>query len=70
MLYDIALGAAAEEGALVQSMKVKKLEQFWNKIGLKGCKWSSLNAPGTETLSLIQIGKGEILPTPIISPLG
>ena len=30
-------------------MKVKKLEIFQNKIGLKGCKWSSLNAPGTET---------------------
>merc|ERR1739842_5838 len=31
------------------SMKVKKLETFQNKSGLKGCKWSSLNAPGTET---------------------
>ena len=31
------------------SMKVKKFEKFQNKIGLKGCKWSSLNAPGTET---------------------
>ena len=31
------------------SMKVKKLEKFLNKIGLKGCKWSTLNAPGTET---------------------
>ena len=30
------------------SMKVKKLEIFQNKRGLKGCKWSSLNAPGTE----------------------
>ena len=30
-------------------MKVGKLENFWNKMGLKGCKWSSLNAPGTET---------------------
>ena len=31
------------------SMKVKKLETFQNKMGLKACKWSSLNAPGTET---------------------
>ena len=30
-------------------MKVKKLEIFQNKIGLKGCKWSSLKATGTET---------------------
>ena len=31
------------------SMKVKKLEKFQNKMGLKDCKWSSLNAPGTQT---------------------
>ena len=31
------------------SKKVKKLENFQNKMGLKGCRWSSLNAPGTET---------------------
>ena len=30
-------------------IKVKKLENLGNKIGLTGCKWSSLNAPGTET---------------------
>ena len=30
-------------------MKVKELEIFQNKSGLKGCKWSSLKAPGTET---------------------
>ena len=30
------------------SMKVKKLKFYGNKSGLKGCKWSSLNAPGTE----------------------
>ena len=30
-------------------MKVKKLEIFGNKSCLKGCKLSSLNAPGTET---------------------
>ena len=26
-------------------MKVKKLDKFQDKMGLKGCKWSSLNAP-------------------------
>ena len=29
------------------SMKGKKLQKFGNKKGLMGCKWSSLNAPGT-----------------------
>ena len=37
------------------SMKVKKMENFQNKRGLKGCNWSSLNAPGTETLYLIHL---------------
>ena len=31
-------------------MKVKKLEMFRNKMSLMGCKWSSLNTPGTEFL--------------------
>ena len=31
------------------SMKVKELEILQNKSGLKGCKWSSLNAKSTET---------------------
>ena len=30
------------------SMKVKMMENFQNKRGLKGCKWSSLNCPCTE----------------------
>ena len=30
------------------SMKVKKLENVQNKSSLKGCKWSSLNVPGTK----------------------
>ena len=30
------------------SMKVKKMEIFQNKRGLKGCKLPSLNAQGTE----------------------
>ena len=25
------------------------METFWAKISLAGCKWSSLNAPGTQT---------------------
>ena len=29
-------------------MKVKKMEFLQDKSGLKACKWSSLNAPGTE----------------------
>ena len=29
------------------SMKVKELETFQNKIGLKWCKWSNLNYPDT-----------------------
>ena len=29
-------------------MKVKKLQIFWNIMSSKGCKWSSLNAPGKE----------------------
>ena len=31
------------------SMKVKKLKILQDKMGSKGCKWSILNAPGTET---------------------
>ena len=31
------------------SMKVKKFENVESETGLKGCKWSSLKAPGTET---------------------
>ena len=30
-------------------MKVKKLENLWDKFSLTGCKWSSLNPPSTET---------------------
>ena len=31
------------------SMKVEKLEKFQTLMTSKGCKWSSLNGPGTET---------------------
>ena len=30
------------------SMKVENLKKYGNKSGLMGCKWSSLNDPGTE----------------------
>ena len=52
------------------SMKVQQIENCQNKMGLKGCKWSSLNAPGTQTpLShpFLELGK---LPFLTISPLG
>ena len=41
------------------SIKVKQIENCQNKMGLKGCKWSSLNAPGTEnplSHSLLELG--------------
>ena len=31
------------------SIKMREIENCQNKMGLKGCKWSSLNAPGTHT---------------------
>ena len=31
------------------TMKAKKLDDCKNKSGLRACKWSSLNAPGTQT---------------------
>ena len=47
------------------SMKVKKLEIFQNKRGLKGCKWSSLNAPGTENTQSHSLLGLEEYPFPI-----
>ena len=41
------------------SMKVQKMQIFLNKMGWKGCKWFSLNAPGTESLE----------PIPIVEPI-
>ena len=52
------------------SMKVKNLENFRNKSGLNKCKWSSLNAPGTETPLSHPILKLAEIPFPIIGPLG
>ena len=33
----------------IPSIKLRTIENFWDKISLTGCKWSSLNAPGTDT---------------------
>ena len=52
------------------SMKVKKMEIFQNKRGLKGCKWPSLNAPGTEHPLPHPLLGLEEFPFPIIGPLG
>ena len=52
------------------SMKAKKLQKYQNKCGLFGCKWSSLNAPGTgNPLShpVLELGN---CPLPNIGPLG
>ena len=51
-------------------MKVKKLKNFWNKMGSMGCKWSSLNAPGTRHPLSHSILKLDESPFPIIGPLG
>ena len=51
-------------------MKVEKSENFQNKRGSKGYKWSSLNAQGTgNPLSHPLLGLGE-LHFPIIGPQG
>ena len=52
------------------SMKVKKLENVHTKIGLKGCKWSSLNVPGIETPLSHSVLDLDEFPFPIIGPLG
>ena len=52
------------------SMKVNKLGNFLNKMSLKGCKWSSMNVPGTETPlshSLLELDECSF---PNIGPLG
>ena len=52
------------------SIKVKKLKIFWDKMGSKGCKYSSLNAPGTETPLSHPILKLDEFSLLHISPLG
>ena len=52
------------------SIKMEQIENFLNKMGLRGCNWSSLNAPATENLlshSLLKLGDFPFL---TISPLG
>ena len=44
------------------SIKMKHFEKFQNKIGSKCCRWSSLNAPGTEIL--IGFKKPDLLRNP------
>ena len=52
------------------SMNTEKLENFGEKSGLTGCKWSSLNVPGTrKPLSHSVLELGEFL-FPIIGSLG
>ena len=51
-------------------MKVKKLENHQKVKGAKGCKWSSLKAPSTESPLSHPVLKLEELPFSIISPLG
>ena len=52
------------------SMKVKKLEIFQKVRGAKGCKWSSLDASGTQTPLSHPFLELDELPFPIIGPLG
>ena len=52
------------------SIKMKQIENCQNKMGLKGCKWSSLNAPGTQTPWSHPFLKLDISPFPIIGLWG
>ena len=52
------------------SMKVKMMGNFQNKRGLKGCKWSSLNAQGTENPLSHSVLELEEFLFPINYPLG
>ena len=47
-------------------MKVKMMENFQNKRGLKECKWSSLNAPGTENPLSHSVLELEEFPFPLL----
>ena len=52
------------------SIKVKKFKKLGNKRSCLGCKWSSLNAPGTQSCHSHSIPELGDFPFPIISPLG
>ena len=52
------------------SMRVKSWKKFGNKIGSRGCKWSSLDTAGTlthQSPSIFELGEYHFL---IIGPLG
>ena len=51
-------------------MKVEKVKIFSDKMGLKGCKWSSLNAQGTKNPLSHPFFWLEEFPFSIIDPLG
>ena len=52
------------------SMKMEKLENPQSKSGLKGCKWSRLKGPGTQTPKSHPNLKLSELSFLIIGPLG
>ena len=52
------------------SIKVREMENCQNKMGLKGCKWSSLNAQGTENHLTNPYLKLSDFPFLTISPVG
>ena len=47
------------------------MDKIQNKIGLKGCKWFSLNGPGTESLEPIPIVEPILVvePIPVVDPI-
>merc|ERR1712079_848077 len=52
------------------SIKARQIENCQNKMGLKGCKWSSLNAPSTQTPLSHSVLEVDFSPFLTISPLG
>ena len=49
----------------LSSMKVNELKKLGNKIGSKGCKWSNLNAPGTQSSQVGRIPLSHFQPSPL-----
>ena len=52
------------------SMKLEKLKKYGKKSGLMGCKWSNLNAPGTESPLSHPVLNLDEFSSPIIAHLG
>ena len=53
------------------SIKLKIMKNFWDKISLTDCKWSNLNAPGSDTpwcysLLGIMVDSSNFLCVPVI----